>query len=205
VIIGDITAAGTVTIGEGARVTSQIRASSVVVAGKVTGDIIASERIEIRRTGLVFGNLTSPILLIETGAGLEGDCATMPEQSSYSHEIESELVQMGFPFFQARDQRVIRLATEFPHADQAMQADAHGILRTRNVFARFSTIPCDDCLKPIRWWNRRIWLVDGERCAHLQCWNGQLLLKALVADQIRRSADGRRDCAFSLQQFRAKR
>jgi len=60
-------------------------------------------------------------------------------------------------------------------------------LGTRDVLARVRTIPCDECLQPIRWWNRRIWLVDGERCAHLQCWKGQLFLKALVADEIRRS------------------
>ena len=56
---------------------------------------------------------------------------------------------------------------------------------TRDVLARIKTITCGECLQPIRWWNRRIRLVDGERCAHLQCWKGHLFFKALVADQIR--------------------
>ena len=113
VVIGDISAAGNVTIGEGGRVTSQIRASSIVVAGKVTGDIVGSERIEICRTATVFGNVTSPILLIKAGAGLEGHLSTMSERSLYTERNESELVQMGFPFFKARGQRVTGVQTGF--------------------------------------------------------------------------------------------
>ncbi len=60
-------------------------------------------------------------------------------------------------------------------------------LGTRDLFARVITFRCDECLRPIRWWNRRVWLGDHERCAHLQCFNGRLFLRALVADEIRRS------------------
>jgi cytoskeletal protein CcmA (bactofilin family) len=35
-------------IGESAVVSAQIKASSIIVAGKLSGEIIASERIEIR-------------------------------------------------------------------------------------------------------------------------------------------------------------
>jgi cytoskeletal protein CcmA (bactofilin family) len=56
---------------------------------------------------------------------------------------------------------------------------------SRDVLARANTIRCDVCLRVIRCWNRRVWLDDG-RCAHLQCFHGQFLLKALV-EEIRRS------------------
>ena len=117
VVIGDISAAGKVTIGEGGRVTSQIRASSVVVAGKVTGDIVGSERIEICRTATVFGNLTSPNLLIEAGAGVEGHLSTVSERFSYTQRNESELVQMGFPFFKARGHASLPWRRAFPGAE----------------------------------------------------------------------------------------
>lgn len=58
-------------------------------------------------------------------------------------------------------------------------------LRARHVFARDRTNRCFDCLRPIRWWNRHVWVVDGERWVHLQCRKGELFFKALVADQIR--------------------
>jgi hypothetical protein len=60
-------------------------------------------------------------------------------------------------------------------------------LGTHELVARVITVRCNECLRPIRWWNRRVWLVANERCAHLHCFNGQLFLRALVADEIRRS------------------
>ena len=44
-------------------VTAQIRAASVSVAGKVSGDIIATQRIEIRPSAKVSGNITAPVLV----------------------------------------------------------------------------------------------------------------------------------------------
>jgi hypothetical protein len=54
-----------------------------------------------------------------------------------------------------------------------------------DALARVRTVPCHECLRAIRWWNRRVWLVDSERYVHLQCWQGQLFFKALVANHIR--------------------
>jgi hypothetical protein len=67
-------------------------------------------------------------------------------------------------------------------------------LRVRGMLARFRASSCDECSRPIRWWNRRVWLVNDEHCAHLQCWNGRLALKAyvqLVCDEIKHSAQRR--------------
>jgi hypothetical protein len=55
----------------------------------------------------------------------------------------------------------------------------------RDAFARVKTVPCDECSRAIRWWHRRVWLVDNERCVHLHCWKGQLSFKGFVADHIR--------------------
>ncbi len=72
---GEISAKESLTIGESAVVTAQIRAASVIVAGKVSGDITATHRIEIRPSAKVLGNLTSPTLVIQEGAFFEGTCA----------------------------------------------------------------------------------------------------------------------------------
>lgn len=76
---GEISAKDTLTIGEGAVVTAQIKASSVIVAGKLSGEIIASERIEIRPSARVSGNLIAPKLVVHEGAVFEGHCAMQPE------------------------------------------------------------------------------------------------------------------------------
>jgi uncharacterized membrane protein len=49
-----------------------------------------------------------------------------------------------------------------------------------NALTRVKAISCDECSQPIHWWNRRVWLVKHERCAHLQCWNGRQFLHTYV-------------------------
>jgi cytoskeletal protein CcmA (bactofilin family) len=76
---GEVTAKDSVAIGETAVVTAQIRAASVTVAGKVSGDIVATQRIEIRPSAKVNGNLTAPVLVVHEGAHFEGHCSMQPE------------------------------------------------------------------------------------------------------------------------------
>jgi cytoskeletal protein CcmA (bactofilin family) len=76
---GEIIAKDSLTIGETAVIAAQIRAASVIVAGKVSGDIIAGQRIEIRPSAKVLGNITSPALVIHEGAVFEGHCAMQQE------------------------------------------------------------------------------------------------------------------------------
>ena len=78
---GEITGKDSLTIGESAVVTAQIRAAAIIVAGKVSGDIIASQRIEIRPSAKVIGNLTAPMLVVHEGALFEGHCSMQPEAS----------------------------------------------------------------------------------------------------------------------------
>jgi len=76
---GEIHAKESVVIGESSVVTAQIKAASVVVAGKISGDIMASQRIEIRPSAKVLGNVTAPVLVIHEGPLFEGHCAMQAE------------------------------------------------------------------------------------------------------------------------------
>jgi cytoskeletal protein CcmA (bactofilin family) len=64
--------AHTLTIGPQADVRANISAKAVVVAGAVTGKVLAGDRIEIRATGSVNGDVTSPRLVIADGGSLRG-------------------------------------------------------------------------------------------------------------------------------------
>jgi cytoskeletal protein CcmA (bactofilin family) len=74
-IDGEIIARDSLVIGESAVVTAKIKASSIVVAGTVSGEVTASQRIEIRASAKVSGNLTTPKLVVHEGATFEGYCA----------------------------------------------------------------------------------------------------------------------------------
>ena len=84
---GEINAKDSLTIGENAIVTAQIRAASVSVAGKVSGDIVASQRIEIRPSARVNGNITAPVLAVQEGAQFEGHCSMQPEGTREDRKV----------------------------------------------------------------------------------------------------------------------
>jgi cytoskeletal protein CcmA (bactofilin family) len=69
---GEIALRGLVVIGESGRVTCrEIRATTVVVAGSLKGDILA-QRVEITRSGRVWGDVTTTSFSTEEGAFLRG-------------------------------------------------------------------------------------------------------------------------------------
>lgn len=74
VVEGEIAAQDTLTIGESAVVNAQIVGGAVVVHGRVTGDVTARKRLEIRAPGRLLGNITTPSLVIHEGVVFEGQC-----------------------------------------------------------------------------------------------------------------------------------
>jgi cytoskeletal protein CcmA (bactofilin family) len=69
---GEISLRGMLVVGETGRVTCQdLRANVVIVAGAVRGDITC-EKLEIRTTGRVWGNVITAAFATEEGAFLRG-------------------------------------------------------------------------------------------------------------------------------------
>ena len=60
------------TIGPNGKIKAQIFAKTVVVLGEVQGHVTASERIDIRDTGSVDGDLAAPRIAIADGAHFRG-------------------------------------------------------------------------------------------------------------------------------------
>ena len=76
---GDIALRGLVVVGEQGRlVCRSLRATTVVVAGSVRGDVTA-QRVEITRTGRVWGDVVTESFSTEEGAFLRGQI-TMEER-----------------------------------------------------------------------------------------------------------------------------
>jgi cytoskeletal protein CcmA (bactofilin family) len=60
------------TIGTNAKIKAQVFAKIIVVLGEVTGNITASEKVDIRDNGSVDGDITSPKVAIAEGAHFRG-------------------------------------------------------------------------------------------------------------------------------------
>lgn len=71
---GEIHTSGTLIVGETAEVEAQVQAASIVVHGKVKGDLTASESLEIQAPARVLGNLKTPSLTIHKGSVFQGAC-----------------------------------------------------------------------------------------------------------------------------------
>jgi cytoskeletal protein CcmA (bactofilin family) len=86
---GDITLRGLIVIGETGRITCEnMRANSVIVAGTVNGCITA-EKLDIRSTGRIWGDVTVVALSTEEGAFLRGQ-VRMEEKVEIHFEPETE-------------------------------------------------------------------------------------------------------------------
>lgn len=70
---GDCDIDGPVTLAAGGRWKGTVRATDVVVAGDVDGDVVARERVEISESGRVSGSLSGRAIAIAEGAVIEGE------------------------------------------------------------------------------------------------------------------------------------
>ncbi|MGH9404228.1 MAG: bactofilin family protein [Terriglobia bacterium] len=71
---GEISGDGTLIVAERGEVEAGIAVKTVTVVGKVKGSIQAAERLEIRAQGVVLGDITTPVLLVEPGGYFDGQC-----------------------------------------------------------------------------------------------------------------------------------
>jgi cytoskeletal protein CcmA (bactofilin family) len=60
------------TIGQNAKITAQIEAKAVVIHGDVHGNITATDKVEIRETASVDGDVVAPRVAISDGAHFRG-------------------------------------------------------------------------------------------------------------------------------------
>ena len=71
---GEIVANDSLVVGDKGVVNATIRAGSVQILGEVVGDVNATERVELCATSRVYGDVDSPIVVIEEGALFQGNC-----------------------------------------------------------------------------------------------------------------------------------
>lgn len=70
---GDITCKGNVLICDGATVNAKISATSVAVAGRLSGEVNCTERFEAQPTARITSQISTPRLVIQEGAVVDGE------------------------------------------------------------------------------------------------------------------------------------
>ncbi|MFA5142859.1 MAG: polymer-forming cytoskeletal protein [Candidatus Omnitrophota bacterium] len=89
---GVLNAKGNLMIGENASVSADITGESIVVAGKVNGNITAQKELKLIAPACVVGDINTPLLSVAEGAILEGQCRMLAH--SKPEEFRRENVMM---------------------------------------------------------------------------------------------------------------
>ena len=82
-------------VGSTARIHADIVAREVVVAGEVTGNVSARDRIEIKKGGSIVGDLTTARIVIEDGAFFKGAIEIGKSNTEVRAGLDALLAQRG--------------------------------------------------------------------------------------------------------------
>ncbi len=75
---GEISSQGVVTLSENAVIKADIHAVSIIISGRVEGNISATDRLEVLSTANITGDLKAGILKVDPGATFVGSCEVGP-------------------------------------------------------------------------------------------------------------------------------
>ena len=81
-----------VTISKSAKVKANIEASQIIIEGELAGDMIGDEKVIIRETGNVLGNIVAPRVTLEDGAMFKGSIEMEPRQVRTAGEKKPEAI-----------------------------------------------------------------------------------------------------------------
>ena len=79
---GDITSDGALNLGDNAVIKGNLNVNSVVLRGKINGNVTAKEKIEIKAKTELFGDIRAPKLVIEEGVTFVGKSEVNPNKVS---------------------------------------------------------------------------------------------------------------------------
>src|SRR6478609_7671986 len=77
---GDINSDGTLNLGDNAVVKGNLNVANVVMRGKITGNVVAKEKIDIKTKTELFGDIRAPRLSIEEGVTFVGKSDINPNK-----------------------------------------------------------------------------------------------------------------------------
>ena len=72
---GEVSCQDVLTIGQEADVRAKISGKVIVIRGRVEGDVVAKEKVELMAPARLFGNIYAPRLIVSEGVVFDGYCS----------------------------------------------------------------------------------------------------------------------------------
>ena len=95
-VVGDGEVEGALVLATGAFWKGNITADFVRISGKVEGDVVARNKIDLTPTAVVTGNLSAPVIAIAEGALYEG-AISRPRKTQITRYNERRIQESGTP------------------------------------------------------------------------------------------------------------
>lgn len=93
------------TIGPGGKIKADLTAKTVTIVGEVFGNVFAKEKVEIKETGKLLGNITAPRIAISEGALFSG---TVDMQNDTRQNKDKTIRLHGKPLSQPSEQEPVK-------------------------------------------------------------------------------------------------
>ena len=91
---GEIVSSDSLIIGEKGIVNATVRAGIVLINGEVIGNVFATERVELRGTARVYGDVEAPVIVVEEGVHFEGHCKNTKGRSADAGSADRDAVSL---------------------------------------------------------------------------------------------------------------
>jgi cytoskeletal protein CcmA (bactofilin family) len=104
------------TVGSQGQVNANVLAHSIIVEGEVKGDLYGSERVSIRKTGNVQGNIVSPKVSLEEGCRFKG-----------SIDMDQEMINKAF------EKKTSTSSTTQPESSSSKSKSAQAVKLDKNT------------------------------------------------------------------------
>ena len=92
------------TIGPNGRIKAEVFAKAVIVLGEVTGNVTASEKVDIRDNGSVDGDIASPRVAIAEGAHFRGSVDMQRQGAAKAQQQQQQQGKPNQPQHQSQPQ-----------------------------------------------------------------------------------------------------
>jgi len=79
---GEIDSQGTLFVGRSGAVKAEIHVGNIIVEGKIEGNVTCEDKIELRSTAKMFGDIQAGRLTIAEGVNIVGKCSVTAQKSA---------------------------------------------------------------------------------------------------------------------------
>ncbi len=89
---GVIRSDDTLIVGETGRIEGEIHVGITIIQGEVVGNVYGKERVELHHPGRMIGNITAPVVIMDEGAILEGNCKMKKKEEKKEKKDEKKTI-----------------------------------------------------------------------------------------------------------------